>query len=352
MRQAKVRQEDIARAVGVSVSTVSRVMSGAPGISPATTKKVLRAAADLGAPLTLPAEGDTSSAGPRMQRALLFLKQVDLNSGSGSIYHFVMTGIRKAALQAGVRVELALLGEDGEIPVQILGGPETGVLFAGVDPSPELLKTLQETRHPTVLVNGLDATMTHDQVAPNNYFGGWLAARHLVDMGHRRILQLGTRRRPTLAARTEGFLAAIAQAGVEGLDCDFLEIANVTEQDAHNAMKDLLTDGTFAYSAVFCSADSVALAVMQELRMRGIDVPGQVSLLGFNGLPLAEFSSPLLSTLIVDWEFLGSEAVRLLRLRSANPERPTQQTQTQVLLRQADSVADLTKSGEIGSFRR
>lgn len=347
MRQAKVRQEDIARAVGVSVSTVSRVLSGAPGIGPATTEKVLRAAAELGTPLTLPTEGDTPAAGPRMQRALLFLRQVDLNSGSGSIYHFVMTGIQKAALQAGLRVELALLGEDGEIPVQILGGPETGVLFAGVDPSPDLLKTLLDTRHPTVLVNALDPTMTHDQVAPNNYFGGWLAAQHFLDMGHRRILQLGTRRRPTLAARTEGFLAAIEQSDDGRLDCDFAEMANVTEQDAHIAMKDLLKDGTFAYSAVFCSADIVALAVMQELRMRGIDVPGQVSLLGFNGLPLAEFSSPLLSTLTVDWEYLGKEAVRLLRLRSADPERPTQQTQTQVLLRQAGSVADLRKPSDI-----
>lgn len=344
MRHSKVRQEDIARAVGVSVSTVSRVLSGAPGISPATAKKVLRVAADLGTPLSVPAEGNAPVAAHRMKRALLFLNQVDQNSGSGSIYHFVMSGIQKAARQAGLRVELASLGEDGNIPERILGGEETGVLFAGVDPSPELLKRLSETGHPAILVNGLDPTMTHDQVAPNNYFGGWLAAQHLLDMGHKRILQLGTQRRPTLAARTQGFLAAIEQADVEGLVCDCVEMENVTEQDAHRAMLALPITDAFPYSAIFCSADIVALTVMQELRLLGIDVPRDVSLLGFNGLPLAEFSSPLLSTLSVDWEYLGKEAIRLLSLRSADPDRPTHQTQTQVVLKRAESIADLSKT--------
>ncbi|TNF19745.1 MAG: LacI family transcriptional regulator [Rhodobacteraceae bacterium] len=338
MRQAKVRQEDIARAVGVSVSTVSRVLSGAPGISPATTRKVLDAAAALGTPLAAPAGGAEAASGHNMQRALLFLNQVDLNSGSGSIYHFVVTGIQNAARKIGLRVELALLGEDGEIPQSILGGPETGVLFAGVDPSAELMKTLADSHHPAVLVNGLDASMTHDQVAPNNYCGGGLAAQHLLDMGHRRILHLGTRRRATLAARSAGFLGAMRRAGLEDLQYHSVDMGNVTEREAHIAMQDLLKDGRFAYSAIFCSTDNVALAVMQELRMRGIDVPGEVSLLGFNGLPLAELSSPLLSTLSVDWEYLGIEAIRLLASRSADPERPTQQTQTQVILKQAESV--------------
>ena len=342
MRQSRVRQEDIARAVGVSVSTVSRVMSGAPGISPATTKKVLQAAADLGTPVTTSAQAEAVPA-HRMQRALLFLKQVDLNSGSGSIYQFIMAGIQNAARDAGLQIELALLGEDEDIADSILGGPETGILFAGVDPTPGLLEKLDKSTHPAVLVNGLDPTMTHDQVAPNNYQGGWMAAQYLIRMGHRRILHLGTRRRLTLAARSDGFLTAIEQAGIKGLSCDFTEMGNVTEGKAQTAIKQMLSKGHLPYSAIFCSTDIVALTVMQELRKRGMEIPGEVSLLGFNGLPVAEFSSPLLSTLIVDWEFLGQEAIRLLCKRSAEPELPTQQVQTQVILKQAASVANMTK---------
>ena len=341
MRQSRVRQEDIARAVGVSVSTVSRVLSGAPGISPATAEKVMRAAADLGTPVTGPTGGPGSAAAAhKMQRALLFLNQVDINTGSGSIYHFVITGIQKAAKKAGLPIELALLGDDGEIPEKILGGPETGVLFAGVDPCHNVSERLKNKGHPTVIVNGLDPTMRHDQVAPNNYFGGQLAAQYLVSMGHRRILHLGTRRRWTLSARTDGFRAGIDGADVTGLKCDNIELPNVTEHDARVTLNDLLERGDFAYSAVFCAADNVALTAMQELRMRGIEVPRQVSLLGFNGLPVAELSSPLLSTLAVDWEFLGAESIRILALRSLEPLRPTQQIQTQVVLHRGESVIE------------
>lgn len=341
MRQSRVRQEDIARAVGVSVSTVSRVLSGAPGISPATAEKVMRAAADLGTPVTGPTGGPGSAvAAHKMQRALLFLNQVDINTGSGSIYHFVITGIQKAAKKAGLPIELALLGDDGEIPEKILGGPETGVLFAGVDPCHNVSERLKNKGHPTVIVNGLDPTMRHDQVAPNNYFGGQLAAQYLVSMGHRRILHLGTRRRWTLSARTDGFRAGIDGADVTGLKCDNIELPNVTEHAARVTLNDLLERGDFAYSAVFCAADNVALTAMQELRMRGIEVPRQVSLLGFNGLPVAELSSPLLSTLAVDWEFLGAESIRILALRSLEPLRPTQQIQTQVVLHRGESVIE------------
>jgi len=341
VRQSRVRQEDIARAVGVSVSTVSRVLSGAPGISPATAEKVMRAAADLGTPVTGPTGGPGSAvAAHKMQRALLFLNQVDINTGSGSIYHFVITGIQKAAKKAGLPIELALLGDDGEIPEKILGGPETGVLFAGVDPCHNVSERLKNKGHPTVIVNGLDPTMRHDQVAPNNYFGGQLAAQYLVSMGHRRILHLGTRRRWTLSARTDGFRAGIDGADVTGLKCDNIELPNVTEHAARVTLNDLLERGDFAYSAVFCAADNVALTAMQELRMRGIEVPRQVSLLGFNGLPVAELSSPLLSTLAVDWEFLGAESIRILALRSLEPLRPTQQIQTQVVLHRGESVIE------------
>ena len=341
MRQSRVRQEDIARAVGVSVSTVSRVLSGAPGISPATAEKVMRAAADLGTPVTGPTGGPGSAvAAHKMQRALLFLNQVDINTGSGSIYHFVITGIQKAAKKAGLPIELALLGDDGEIPEKILGGPETGVLFAGVDPCHNVSERLKNKGHPTVIVNGLDPTMRHDQVAPNNYFGGQLAAQYLVSMGHRRILHLGTRRRWTLSARTDGFRAGIDGADVTGLKCDNIELPNVTEHAARVTLNDLLERGDFAYSAVFCAADNVGLTAMQELRMRGIEVPRQVSLLGFNGLPVAELSSPLLSTLAVDWEFLGAESIRILALRSLEPLRPTQQIQTQVVLHRGESVIE------------
>ncbi len=340
MRQPKIRQEDIARAAGVSVSTVSRVLSGAPGISATTTARVMKAAAEFGTDLPL-AGGAAVIAGHRLKRALLFLNQDDLNSGSGSIYHYVTVGLQKAARDAGLQLQFAVLGDDGDVPAQLLGGGETGVFFAGVDPSVDVLKDLRDRGHPTVLVNGLDPSMTVDQVAPNNFFGGRMAAQHLLEMGHRRVLHLGTTRRWTLRARTDGFRQGIEQSGTSGVACDYVEMGNVTEKEAHLALSKVLKREPFPYTAIFCSADVVALTAMQELQLQGISVPDEVSLLGFNGLPIAEFSSPLLSTMAVDWEYLGSEAVRLLLQRNVEPQRPTEQVQVQVSLRVQETVASL-----------
>jgi len=341
LRQTRVKQDDIARAVGVSVSTVSRVLSGAPGIGPATTARVLRAAADLGTPVPGPLGARQAARGHGLKRALLFLNQVNANSGSGSIYHFVIAGLRKAAQEANLPLEFALLGGDGDIPDMLLGGAETGVLFAGVDPSQDLIARLRASGHPAVMVNGMDPTMALDHVAPNNYFGGYLAAQYLVRLGHRQILHLGTARRWTLRARTEGFRQGICDARRADLHCDFQAMQNVTEVCAEDALNQIPTDVPFPYTAIFCSADNVALTVMQTLRLRGLKVPDEVSLLGFNGLPLSEMSSPLLSTLAVDWEYVGTEAIRLLLLRHSEPRRPTQQSLIGVSLRHRQSVRDM-----------
>ncbi|WP_226781614.1 LacI family DNA-binding transcriptional regulator [Oceaniglobus trochenteri] len=341
MRQPRIKQEDIARAVGVSVSTVSRVLSGAPGISPATTARVLRAASDMGTQVPGPLGAKQAARGHGLKRALLFLNQVDTNSGSASIYHFVTAGLRKAAREADLPIEFSLLGDDGDIPDLILGGAETGVLLAGVDPSQRLMQRLVAGGHPAVMVNGLDPTMTLDHVAPNNFFGGRMAAEYLIRKGHRRILHLGTSRRWTLRARTDGFRQAIEDAAPKDIHCDYVTMANVTEREGLQALAPLLDQRPFPYTAIFCAADNVALSGMQALRLRGFDVPGDVSLLGFNGLPHSEMSSPLLSTMAVDWEYLGTEAIRLLLLRHAEPRRPTQKTETEVLLKDRNSVADV-----------
>lgn len=342
MKRSKIKQEDIAQAVGVSVSTVSRVLSGAPGISTATIEKVLTVAAEMGTPLPAGVANRPVRNESGLKRALLFISQADVHGGTGSIYHFVASGIRQAAMLSDLSVEFALLNEEGFVPDKLLGRGDTGILFAGVDPSPDAMSRIKSNGNPVVLVNALDPTMAYDHVAPNNLYGGRLAAQHLVEMGHRRIMHIGTKRRWTLRARTEGFQQGILDAKEAGVTCDYFPMQNISELEAQAILARIPMENGFPYTAIFCTSDNVALSSMQSLRLRGLDVPNEVSVLGFNGLPISEFSSPLLSTLSVDWEYLGTEAIRLLLQRHAEPTRPTQQTQIQVSLKTGNSVAKLS----------
>ena len=98
-------------------------------------------------------------------------------------------------------------------------------------------------------------------------------------------------------------------------------------------------DGSGALpDALFCGNDLVALAAIQALRRRGIDVPGEVSVLGFDDLPMANMSDPALTTIHVDWHQVGREAIRLLMQRRAEPDRPTIHIQTGARLIERASV--------------
>ena len=332
MKTKKIRQEDIAKAARVSVSTVSRVLSGTPGISEDTRSHVLKVSSDMGNDNMILPNALVSANAVRLKRALLFLNESDTYQGIGAIYSFIVDGLRQAADDASLPIEFAVIGEDGEIPQQLLGDAQTGVLFAGIDPSAKLIKKLVKNGNPSVLVNGLDLSMQLDHVAPNNLFGGMLAAKHIIENGHQSILHVGTERRWTLRTRSEGFLLGINIYGDERSHCETLMLPNLTEAHARKALETLDEVKPFPYSAIFCSSDSVALIVMQELRLRGLQVPDDVSVLGFNGTPIAELSSPPLSTLRVDWEHVGAEAIRLLLRRAADPQSPTQQSLIQASL--------------------
>jgi len=208
----------------------------------------------------------------------------------------------------------------------LLEGKGSGVLFAGVDPTESLIDRLIANGNPAVLVNGLDTTMKLDHVAPNNLFGGISAARHLIKTGHKSILQLGTELRWTLKTRSEGFRLGIQVYGKDQVHCDTVMMPAFQEADAREALKSIPLSDRFPYDAIFCNADNLALAVMQELRLRGLSVPDEVSVLGFNGSPISELSSPPLSTLRINWENIGAEAIRLLLRRAENPSAPTQQS--------------------------
>jgi DNA-binding LacI/PurR family transcriptional regulator len=332
--QPRVRQEDIAKAADVSVSTVSRVLSGAPGISERVRSDVKRVARELGH-----SEVPKSARNHGMlNKALLFVSETNTTSATGSIYALAIGGLQEAAKDAGVAIRFTLRDGEGFVPGHLLAEQDLGVVFLGLDPSAEILGDLRERRIPVVLVNGLDPEMMADSVSPANFFGGRIAARYLVEMGHRNILALVSRHRWTLRRRVEGFLSGVTEFGGSQAHVTVAEVKNLNAAFAIASIEDRLDGSGALPDALFCGNDLVALAAIQALRRRGIDVPGEVSVLGFNDLPMANMSDPALTTIHVDWHQVGREAIRLLMQRKAEPDRPTIQIQTGARLIERASV--------------
>lgn len=326
----RIGQAEIAHAAGVSVSTVSRVLTGAPGISDEVRGKVMKIAEDLGHPVSVDVPRS------RVKAAIAFLATgPDLLVGA--LYQTILEGIHEAAAPAGLQLSVALRERMGAIPDYLLEDPDVGIFLIGLDPNEGALEQMGRAGRSVVLVNGLDPDLRFDAVAPANFFAGRLAARHLAALGHRRLLHLTTRQRWTLNRRAQGFASGVQdfapEAQVDIIDLESLDAASVVA-----AADRLFADDRFQDAAILCGNDIAALTLIQALRSRGLHVPDDVSVMGFDDLPFAALCNPPLTTIRVDWRRLGREAVRLMLARYAEPESGAVQVQLGVSLVPRESV--------------
>lgn len=329
----KASQGDLARAAGVSISTVSRALSDSPGIS-STMRHRIRDLAD-----TLDYRPRTSST-ITSHRIIVYFTLNRATGGLSQFYHDILTSLRLAADEAGLEIVLRVVADLAVAQERV--GPEVdeleadAIFFLGVDPRPGLREWLIERRLVVVLVNGCDPLQQFSGVSPANFRGGYLAAQALLEAGHRAILHLTISERWTIQQRRRGFLAAIEQ--VEGALGDIRILSRGSTEAGENFIRELGATELRRYSAIFCYNDLLAAGVLQALETISIRVPDDISLIGFDDLSFAALFKPRLATMHVDRTELGREAVRLALAQLAEPERPPRQVAIAVHLIEGESI--------------
>ncbi len=301
----RASQADIAAKLGVSVSTVSRALANEIGISDAVRREVQQVARALGYKSKHP-----PLAGRLDKRALAF---VPLNSAMGSLasfYHGIVEGMRSQAALSGIALDVRLVNEDmvtlDFVRRHMAKASADALVLAGIDPAEDLVDWAFEAGIAIVLANGSDPQMRFSSVSPANFYGAYMATRHLLDHGHRKILHYTYHHRPTIRQRRRGFEAAIADCpGAEGT----LVISN--EHSSRELLADLMA-GKYEVTAVFCWNDGVAVTMVETLLGPDSPMPKGFSLVGFDDLPIAGIASPRLSTVRVDREAIGRGVIRLL----------------------------------------
>lgn len=330
----RASQADIAEKLGVSVSTVSRALANEIGISDAVRQEVQRVARMLGYRSKHP-----PTTGKLDKRALAF---VPLNSAMGSLasfYHGIVEGMRAQAEQAGIALDVRLVNEDmvtlDFVRRHVAKSSADGLILAGIDPDDELTQWAQEAGIAIVLANGSDPQMRFNSVSPANFYGAYMATRHLLDHGHRRILHYTYHHRPTIRQRRRGFEAAIA-------DC--LDATGTVVISNEHSSRELLADlmaGKYDVTAVFCWNDGVAVTMVETLLGADSPMPEGFSLVGFDDLPIAGIASPRLSTVRVDREAIGRGVVRLLA-NQLDGDAAVQQLEIGLTLVEGETVHTLT----------
>lgn len=318
---------DVAASVGVSPSTVSRVLNGRPGISEETRSKVLEAARELG---YYPAMAGRGLALGRTEN-LGFLTHHRQTLDPGSFYGEVLAGVDREARAHGFHVIFSADTSE-KFPAMVKEQRVDGLILAGCDVPGDLVVALKAQGVPLVLVdNHLEKV---DSVFTDNVGGAYEAVTHLIHLGHKMIgFICGWFGDLSFAERFEGYKLALQEHGLpydENLTAEGLP-----REEGHGyvAMRKLLERNI--PSAVFVANDTVAAEATRVIKERGLRVPEDMAVVGFDDGAIALHTEPPLTTMRVFQERMGIMAARRLLELIEDPDHPPIQTKlsTQLIIR-------------------
>ena len=306
--------KDVAARAGVSIKTVSNVVNGYVHVAAGTRARVRAAIEELGyvpnpaarqlrvgrsgvialAVPELPAPYFGELAGLIVQAAGLrsWTVLIDQTDGRADRERQLVAGLRRHAIDGLIFSPLALAAEEVAGEVAGVGGP------------------------PMVLLGARIGRGVADHVTIDDAAAGADAARHLCELGRRRIAAIGVHDGPHVAPRRRlaGYRAALAEAGCPASPRLEARVAGSGRADGAAAMARLIEQGD-PPDAVFCFNDRLALGAIRTLLERGIDVPGEVAVIGFDDIEDGRFATPTLSTIAPDTPRIAQLAVDLLAER-------------------------------------
>ncbi|HET7496453.1 MAG TPA: LacI family DNA-binding transcriptional regulator [Candidatus Limnocylindrales bacterium] len=314
---------DVASEAGVSRTTVSFVMNGRTDIKipPETRQRVLSAAERLGYHPHSPAR---QLAAGRSHVIGLVLRQTPEQIAGDAVLVDTLRGLASAARTEGFRVLVEPLppnGPESSFEALLRSQHADGLVISGPRTDDPSLLALAGEDFPIVIQGNMPG-LSVASVDVDNVAGARRAVEHLLGLGHRRIACITNAAVVYTAAqdRLAGYRTALGAAGLPALD-ELIEEGAFDAPSGHAAMKRLLARTTF--DAVFVASDVVALGAIGALREAGRRVPADVSVVGFDDIPLAAYFDPPLTTVRLPAYELGQAAGRALLDRIAERSIPS-----------------------------
>lgn len=291
----RLRMEDLAAIAGVSKITVSRALRDSDLVRPEVRAKIKALAQQHGYRL------NSMARALRLMRSHTIALVVEMDpsherSMADPMILGVLGGLLQVLTSAGYRVVLTTHRQIEDAPQQ----DADGIILLGQGRGDETMERLRTFDAPLVIWGAHEGEMEGAVfVGSDNFDGGRQSGERLVAAGRKRIVYLGDRAHPEVAARIDGLAAALdGRAALTVLPCDF------NPGSGRDALAAAIAAGT-DFDAVAACSDFVAMGALEALQAAGLDTPGQVSVIGFDDSPAAATARVPLTTIRQDWNGAG-----------------------------------------------
>ncbi|MFJ6376147.1 LacI family DNA-binding transcriptional regulator [Pseudarthrobacter oxydans] len=303
---------EVAALAGVAQPTVSRALRG-NGVAEPTRSRVVAAAAALG---YVPSDRGRALATSQSNRIGIVVDDLQ-----NAFYRSVIGDFERVTALHGKQImPFRDTNDDEALISQLLAGSIDGVAMASARLDSKLPAILQARGLPVVLINRLASTPAVDSSVSDNLAGARIVAERLMTLGHRRI---GAIFGPSYSSngrdRARGFQEALAEQGIALPPSAVREVA-YSHDEGYRALNDIL-DADAPPTGIFCGNDMIAIGALNAAKRRGMDVPRQLSIIGYDDMDASSWELVDLTTVRQGATEMNEAAARMLIARIENPDR-------------------------------
>ncbi len=337
-QSSKVTLQDIADKVNVTKGLVSLALNGKYGVSDKMRNKILLAAAELGYNIN-----KTKYFLKNMKRTSLLVSGQEL--ASQSFWHQIISGIESYAYDNDIVLNFINIEADEdsfEIVSNVLESDTSGVIALGDLSNDAVAKLWENTIHLVLIDSKHCFDSSIDQVRVNNFDGGYIAARYCVEKGHKDLLFLGDiRYARSFRERYDGFRAYLDEEA-EWVTCRYAVSEGRDNSKGIFCVSELESrlDERLP-SLIMCANDATAVMLYDILKVRGLSIPNDISVMSFDNSVDSDRLDPPLTGVEFSKTALGEEACRLLEARKKRSRDESVMILLPVQIKEKKSVREL-----------
>lgn len=325
---------DIARLAGVSVSTVSRALSGSPLINPQTRERIAELARSVNYSINIGAQNLRL----RQNRTVAVIVPYDPQTRqhlSDPFFLSLIGSLADALTERGHDMLLTRVPADRlDLAAQTYStGRAMGIVLVGQWHHHDQLNEMAMRGVPFVVWGAHLPQQLYATVGGDNRSGGHLATAHLIERGARRVLFMGDPDLPEIGLRAQGWRDAQRQAGIR-VDESLLRPVPFVPEAITTAVEDVVA-GRIAFDALFCASDLMAMTAISTLRRLGVSVPEHVPVVGYDDIALAAHFHPPLTTVAQPIAEAGVMLVESLLSQLAGERVSPKLLPTELVVRQS-----------------